>query len=142
MNLLKCAFRVSSWKFLGFMVNKRGIKANPEKIQALIDMRSPVSVKEVQNLTGKVVDLSHFVSKEIDRCLPFFDILLRAKKFTWSIKCEKDFQNLKEHLRKLLLLSKLLASEDIFFYDLDVSEHTVSSDSFEKRIGCNYSFIM
>ena len=34
LNPLKCAFGVASGKFLGFMVNHRGIKANPEKIQA------------------------------------------------------------------------------------------------------------
>ena len=32
LNLLKCAFKVASKKFLGFMVNHRGIEANPEKI--------------------------------------------------------------------------------------------------------------
>ena len=32
LNPLKCAFSVSSEKFLGFMVNQRGIEANPEKI--------------------------------------------------------------------------------------------------------------
>ena len=47
LNPLKCAFRVASGKFLGFMVNHRGIEANPEKIQALIDMRSPSKTKEV-----------------------------------------------------------------------------------------------
>ena len=38
LNLLKYAFIVGSVKFLSFMVNQRGIKANPEKIQALLDM--------------------------------------------------------------------------------------------------------
>ena len=47
LNSLKCAFGVASRKFLGFMVNHRGIEANPEKIQALIDMRSPSKTKEV-----------------------------------------------------------------------------------------------
>ena len=47
LNPLKCAFGVASGKFLGFMVNHRGIEANPEKIQALIDMRSSNRTKEV-----------------------------------------------------------------------------------------------
>ena len=38
LNPQKCAFRVASGKFLGFMVNHRGMEVNPEKIQALIDM--------------------------------------------------------------------------------------------------------
>ena len=47
LNPLKCAFGVASRKFLRFMVNKRDIETNPEKIQALIDMQSPSKTKEV-----------------------------------------------------------------------------------------------
>lgn len=38
LNPFKCAFGVSSGKCLSFMVNQRGIEANPEKIQAFLDM--------------------------------------------------------------------------------------------------------
>ncbi|KAL5540976.1 hypothetical protein UlMin_043773 [Ulmus minor] len=48
LNPAKCAFGVTSGKFLGFMVNHRGIEANPAKIQALLNMESPRKVKEVQ----------------------------------------------------------------------------------------------
>ena len=41
LNPSKCAFGVSSGKFLGFMVNHCGIEANPAKIQALLDMQPP-----------------------------------------------------------------------------------------------------
>ena len=40
LNPLKYAFEVGSSKFLGFMVNDRGIEANPEKMKALLDMSS------------------------------------------------------------------------------------------------------
>ena len=46
LNPLKCAFGVAFRKFLRFMVNQRGIKANPEKIQALIDLQSLSRTKE------------------------------------------------------------------------------------------------
>ena len=81
LNLLKCAFRVGSGKFIGFMINHRGIKANLKKIQALIDMRSPTKTKEVQNLTRRVVALSRFISRATDKCLPFFDSLKGSKRF-------------------------------------------------------------
>ena len=38
LNLLKCVFGEASGKFLGFMVNHKGIEANPKKIQVLIDI--------------------------------------------------------------------------------------------------------
>ena len=47
LNPSKCAFGVSSRKFLGFMVSRRGIEANPDKIQAILNMEPPRNVKEV-----------------------------------------------------------------------------------------------
>jgi hypothetical protein len=47
LNPSKCAFRVSSGKFLGYMVSSRGIKANPEKIQAILEMQSPKTTKQL-----------------------------------------------------------------------------------------------
>ena len=47
LNPSKCVFGVASGKFLGFMVSQRGIEANLEKVQAILDMMSPKAVKEV-----------------------------------------------------------------------------------------------
>lgn len=41
LNPFKCVFRIASRMFLGYMVNQRSIEANPNKIKALIEMRSP-----------------------------------------------------------------------------------------------------
>lgn len=68
----KCAFGVMAGKFLGFMVSQRGIEANPDKIQAIIEMTPPKNVKEVQSLNGKIAALNKFVSRATDKCLPFF----------------------------------------------------------------------
>ena len=51
LNPSKCAFGVSLGKFLGFMVSQRGIQANPDKIQTILDMKPSRSIKEVQSLT-------------------------------------------------------------------------------------------
>ena len=78
LNPAKCAFGVSARKFLGFIVNNRGIEANPDKIKAVLDMPSPSSIKEVQHLTGSIVALSCFVSRASDKCQPFFQVLKKA----------------------------------------------------------------
>ena len=52
LNPEKCVFGVEAGKFLGFLLTERGIEANPEKCTTIIAMRSPISVKEVQQLTG------------------------------------------------------------------------------------------
>lgn len=41
LNPTKCTFGVSSRKFLGFLVSHRGIEANPEKIQAIMQLKPP-----------------------------------------------------------------------------------------------------
>ena len=38
LNPTKCTFVVSAGKYLSFMVNSRGIEANPDKIKAMLDM--------------------------------------------------------------------------------------------------------
>ena len=81
----KCAFRVTAGKFLGFMVSQRGIKANPDKIRAIIEMAPPKNVKEVQSLNGKVAALNRFVSRATDKCLPFFHMLKIS--FEWMAEC-------------------------------------------------------
>ena len=78
LNPSKCAFGVSSGKFLSFIVSQRGIEANPEKVRAILEMSSPKTIKEVQSLMGRVAGLNRFVSKVTDKCLPFFKTLKQA----------------------------------------------------------------
>ena len=68
LNPLKCAFRVGSGKFLRFMVNQRGIEANPEKIKTLFEMSSPKKPKEVMSLEERVAMLRRFMSWVTDCC--------------------------------------------------------------------------
>ena len=85
LNPSKCVFGVSSGKFLGFMVSQRGIEANLDKIKAILEMAPPKTVKEVQSLAGRVAALNRFVSRAMDKCLPFFKTLRKA--FTWMDEC-------------------------------------------------------
>ena len=47
LNPEKCTFEVETSKFLGFIVSQRGIEVNPKKIQAILEMLSPKSVKDI-----------------------------------------------------------------------------------------------
>ncbi|KAM2688266.1 hypothetical protein EV2_010937 [Malus domestica] len=47
LNPNKSAFGIGPGKFLGFMISQRGIEANPEKIKAIIDMKEPVTSKDI-----------------------------------------------------------------------------------------------
>ena len=49
LNPSKCMFRVSSRKFLGFMVSQQGVEVNLDKIWVILEMTPPKNVKEVQS---------------------------------------------------------------------------------------------
>ena len=123
LNPNKCASGVAFEKFLGFMVSYRGIEANPKRIKAILDMKPPQSIKEVQSLTGRVAALNRFVSKATDKCLPFFKVLKKA--FEWTDECQRAFQDLKTYLVTAPLLSPSVMGEELFLY-LAVTPHTVS----------------
>ena len=125
LNPTKCAFGVESSKFLGFMVNHRGIEANPIKIKALLEMKSPRTAKEVQILIGMVAALNRFVAQATNKCQPFFQDIKGGKDFKWDENCEKAFQDLRTYLGGPPLLSKPKFGEKLFLY-LAVSKHAVS----------------
>ena len=86
LNPSKCAFEVTAGKFLGFMVSQRGIEVNLEKVRAIMELAPPKTIKEVQNLNGKIAALNRFVSQATDKCLPFFCTLKRS--FKWTDECQ------------------------------------------------------
>ena len=85
LNPSKCAFGLTVGKFFRFMVSQRGIEVNPDKIQAIMELAQPKTVKEVQSLNGKVATLNRFVSRATDKCQPFFRTL--KKSFEWTTEC-------------------------------------------------------
>ena len=115
---------MSAGKFLGFIVNHRGIEANSEKIKALLDMPSPSGIKEVQRLTGRIATLSRFISRASDKCQPFFQILKKA--FQWDEKCEEAFVALKTYLGSPPILVSPTEGELLTLY-LAVSNFSTSA---------------
>ncbi|KAL0385838.1 UNVERIFIED_CONTAM: hypothetical protein Sradi_2978100 [Sesamum radiatum] len=66
LNLTKCTFRIQGRKFQGYMVSERGTEENFEKIEAIMQLLSPTTLKEVQKLIGKIASLSRFISRSAD----------------------------------------------------------------------------
>ena len=113
-NPSKCVFGVTVGKFLGFMVSQRGIEVNPEKVRAIMELGPPKTVKEVQSLNGKIAALNRFVSKAMDKCLPFFRTL--RKSFKWTDECQKAFEDLKKYLSSPPLLNPSKPGEELYLY--------------------------
>lgn len=124
LNPSKCAFAVTSGEFLGYLVTKRGIKANPDQIRALIEMPEPSTRKD--KLARRVASLNQFISRSSDKCRPLFLLLKKHTNFEWTEECEQAFPVLKRYLSKPPILSKPKAGEVLGLY-LAASDCSISS---------------
>uniref|UniRef100_A0A2N9GFR7 Uncharacterized protein n=1 Tax=Fagus sylvatica TaxID=28930 RepID=A0A2N9GFR7_FAGSY len=126
LNATKCAFGVGSGKFLGFLVTQHGIEANPDQIAAIQGLQPPRNVREVQRLTGMAAALNRFISKSVERCRPFFDLVKKGKNFAWNEESDRAFERLKRYLSTPPLLSSPKEGEPLYIY-LAASDKAVSA---------------
>ena len=66
LNPKKCTFGVQKGKILGCIVSAKGIDPNPDKVQAILNMKVPENIKDVQKLTGRLAALNRFISKSAE----------------------------------------------------------------------------
>ncbi|XP_021722675.1 uncharacterized protein LOC110690154 [Chenopodium quinoa] len=126
LNLEKCVFGVRSGKFLGFMVSERGIDANPDKINALLEMKQPKSIRDIQRLTGRMAALTRFISKSADKALPFFVVLRQNKSFEWGKDQADALEMVRNHLKSLPTVARPEPGEYLHLY-ISASPKTVAS---------------
>ncbi|GJX96794.1 reverse transcriptase domain-containing protein [Tanacetum coccineum] len=105
--------------FLGYMISPEGIKPCPDKTEAVLQLPSPRTIKEVQSLNGKLASLNRFLSKSAERSLPLFKTLKKCIKksdFHWTPEAEQAFKQLKQHLSELPLLVAPKPKEELIVY--------------------------
>ena len=105
LNPLKCAFKVSSGKFLGFMVTQRGIEANHIQLKAIMESQPSTTRKGVQQLTNRFAALGRFISRFTDRLKPFFTTLKGAKHARWDTECNQALIAIKQYLTEPPILA-------------------------------------
>ncbi|GKD47895.1 hypothetical protein Tco_1276871 [Tanacetum coccineum] len=103
LNPIKCSFGVEEGPFLGYLITKQGIKANPSKVKETSDLEPPKMVKEIQSLNEKLASLSRFLPKGIDKTLPFLKVLKNyaSKKIVqWTQDAEEAFRKMRRRIDK------------------------------------------
>jgi hypothetical protein len=70
-----------------------------------MDMAPPQSTKDIQRLIGRLAALNKFISRSIERSLPFLKTLRGAKDFTWGPEQAATFESLKQYLSNLSTLT-------------------------------------
>ena len=121
----KCAFRVGSGNFLGFLVSQSGIEMALKQVKAIEQMQPPIAKKQIQTLTRKSATLNKFIFIYSD-LRPFFTTLKGASTNGWGPKCDKDFHSIKEYIASPLFLSQPADGEKLYLY-LTASATAVSA---------------
>jgi hypothetical protein len=100
MNPLKCAFGVTSGRFLGFIVHEHDIQIDPKKMESIRKIEESVCKKDVQKLLGKINYLCHFISNLVGRVESLLPLvrLKHEEELTWGPEQREAFEKIKEYL--------------------------------------------
>jgi hypothetical protein len=133
LNPEKCVFGVKKGKFLGCLVSTKGIEANPRKIEAILRMEPPSTKKGAQRLAGRLASLNRFISRSAERNMPFFEILKSAEVFQWGPAQQKAFEELKQYLIDLTMLTPPSLGAPLLLY-VAASHSAVSAALVQEKL--------
>ena len=114
LNTAKCSFNQRKLKFLGHVIDCRGISADPDKIAALRDMVPPTNVSELRRFLGMSTQLGKFTPHLAELTQPLRELLSHKNSWLWGPAQEKAFLQVKDELTKpsvLLLYDPLLQTK-------------------------------
>ena len=98
LNPNKCEFSQSELKFLGHIINNQGVKVDPAKTKAILDMQPPNSVSEMRRFIGMANQLSKFIPCSAELMKPLTELLSSKCSFQWGPSQTEAFARIKEKL--------------------------------------------
>ena len=100
LNSEKCEFGKSTLKFLGYLIDEKGIQADPDKTAAIQEMSPPSNVPELRRFMGMVNQLGKFTPNLADLTQPLRELLSKKKTWLWGTSQEQAFSLVKAELTK------------------------------------------
>ena len=84
LNKEKCKFRQQEIDFLGFVINKDGVKADPRKTEAILEMPDPTNMAQLRRFLGMVNYLSRYLQNLSSVFQPVTELLEKDRAWTWG----------------------------------------------------------
>ncbi|XP_058447835.1 uncharacterized protein LOC131428145 [Malaya genurostris] len=125
LNKEKCVFNQSKAKFLGHLVSKDGLSADPDKLDAVRRLNTPTNKQELQRALEMITYLAKFVPNLSKITEPLRRLLAKDAAWVWEVEQEKAFQDIKN----LMISPPVLA-----FYDVN-KPVTLSVDASSNALG-------
>lgn len=124
LNKDKCKFLEPELPYIGHLLTQEGVKPDPKKVAAIVDMPSPTSTDGVKRFLGHVTYMSKFIPNLSAESEPMRR-LLQNKTFVWSADQENAF----------LTLKRLLTQADMLqYYDVN-SPVVIQTDASTAGLG-------
>lgn len=101
LKLKKCGFLKEETGYLGFIINKDGIRPDPNKVAVIKSLATPTCVKEVRSFIGMCSYYRRFVPKFSEIAEPLIALTRKYSKFKWDSKCQIAFDKLKTLLSEV-----------------------------------------
>ncbi|PKI58254.1 hypothetical protein CRG98_021336, partial [Punica granatum] len=125
LNPAKCTFSVKSGKLLGFVVSKKGIEVDPNKVKAIMELPLPSTVREVRSFLGRLNYIAHFIANLIDKCQPLFRLLRKNGTVESDDECQKAFDTVKAYLIQPPVLVPPSPDHPLILYLTYTHYHTI-----------------
>ncbi len=103
-NKNKCKFFQNSVDFLGFKVSSQGIHKTEEKVEAILNAKSPKSVSEVRSVIGLIQFYARFIPNLAEILEPLYKLLRKNAKFEWNSNCDLAFKKIKNLMTSDIIL--------------------------------------
>jgi len=104
LNPHKCVFCIETGRLLGFVVSKAGICVDPSKVEAIVKLHPPSTLRQLQSLQGKEKNLRRFIPNYTEITKGFSRLLKQNTPFFWDEIADKSFDALKHALTHVPLL--------------------------------------
>ena len=112
LNRDKCEFATTGVKFLGQLVNAAGIRADPDKVNAILHMKDPTTVSEVRRFLGMANQLCKFTPTLAETAKPLRDLLSKQNQWVWGDQQKQAVAAIKEELSTTPVLALYSADRD------------------------------
>ncbi|RVW23429.1 Retrovirus-related Pol polyprotein from transposon 17.6 [Vitis vinifera] len=98
LNWEKCHFMVRQGIVLGHIISEKGIEVDKAKVELIVKLPSPITVKGVRQFLGHAGFYRRFIKGFLSISKPLCELLAKDAKFIWDERCQNSFDQLKKFL--------------------------------------------